>query len=419
MADLYYYELLLPSGQTRRGMTELSADVESERRRQLEAQAEGSLLVRCVRLCSTRSVLAPLLSRLIRGRVPQEEVGALLRDVAVMVQSGVPVFDAVRDVHEDRRLDGSRAVQAVCAQLERDLIAGASFGQAVARQPDVFSDTVRSLVSIGDETGDLGLMLTEAAAHLERLGRLKASSLQALIYPLFSLLAVLGAGAFWIVYVMPKLADMFRQFNAKLPPLTVAVLGTAGWLAKHWTLILMLLICLVVAAVLAWRYSEAVRLQVFRLMHRLPLVKRVVGASAYAMWCEHLSLLLRSGVDVMKSLGLLEIATVDRYVRHQVGQMRQLVERGDGLASAMRSTGGFPTLMVRMIEVGERSGTLDAQLAHLARLYSERLHQLMANLGEIFKPLVIMLVGGFFALLVVALMLPVYDLIRQTMGGVR
>ena len=72
-----------------------------------------------------------------------------------------------------------------------------------------------------------------------------------------------------------------------------------------------------------------------------------------------------------------------------------------------------------MIEVGERSGTLDSQLTHLARQYSERLHQLMANLGEIFKPLVIMLVGGFFALLVVALMLPVYDLIRQTMGGVR
>lgn len=419
MADLYYYELLLPSGRTQRGMAELNVDVENERRRVLEAQAAGSLLVRCVHLCSTRSVLAPLLSRLSRGRVPQEEVGSLLRDIAVMVQSGVPVFDAVRDVHADRRMDGARAVQAVCAQLERDLFAGASFGQAVARQPDVFSDTVRSLVSIGDETGDLGRMLMEAAAHLERLGRLKASSMQALIYPLFSLLAVGGAGAFWIIYVMPKLADMFRQFNAKLPPLTLWVLGTAGWLSQHWKLILLLMVAAFVAAGMAWRHSETVRLQVFRLMHRLPLVKRLAGASAYAMWCEHLSLLLRSGVDVMKCLSLLEIATVDRYVRQQVRQMRQLVERGDRLASAMRSTGGFPTLMVRMVEVGERSGTLDAQLAHLARLYSERLHLLMANLGEIFKPLVIMLVGGFFAVLVVALMLPVYDLIRQTMGGVR
>ncbi|RYF39033.1 MAG: type II secretion system F family protein [Comamonadaceae bacterium] len=354
------------------------------------------------------------------------DLAGLLRDMAVMTSAGIPVLDAIRAIADDASGSGGGGgsdlnpqVARVCRQLLDDLASGSSISGAFSRQSAVFPDTVRSLAVIGDETGTMHRMLMEAADHVDRVSAMKADAKQALIYPAFSFLAIFGAGGFWIVYVMPKLVGLFKQMNAKLPPITVAVLGTAGWLSDHWALLVGALSGCAAGAVLAWRHSEGVRRAVYGLLHRLPIARGIMVASGLAFFSEYLAILTRSGLDVVSSFNILERALRDLHYRDRVGAIRQFLERGDRISSAMRQVGGFPAMMVRMVSVGEDSGTLDRQLGYLSHEYATRLKRTVGALAEIIKPLVVVLAGAVFLLLIVALLLPVYDLVRQTMAGPR
>jgi general secretion pathway protein F/type IV pilus assembly protein PilC len=136
---------------------------------------------------------------------------------------------------------------------------------------------------------------------------------------------------------------------------------------------------------------------------------------------EHLAILVRAGLDFVSALDVLARSTQDRYYQRRLIQVRELVSRGEGIASSMRRTGGFPAMAVRMVAVGEESGSLDVQLTHLAGEYRKRLEILVKSLAEIIKPAVILLAGALFLFLIVALLLPVYDLVqqsvRQSLGG--
>lgn len=128
---------------------------------------------------------------------------------------------------------------------------------------------------------------------------------------------------------------------------------------------------------------------------------------------EHLAILIGAGVDIIRSLGVLERSLGDEYYCERIHKVREAVDRGEMLAPAMRQAGGFPAMALRMIAAGEESGTLETQLNHLAQEYRQRLAHLIATLSEIIKPLMILAAGLFFLLLVVALLLPIYDLVRQ------
>ncbi|KDB96041.1 type II secretion system F family protein, partial [Bordetella bronchiseptica] len=110
-------------------------------------------------------------------------------------------------------------------------------------------------------------------------------------------------------------------------------------------------------------------------------------------------------------------AISDDYYRDRIVAIRQIMERGEGISTAMRHVGGFPPIMMRMIAVGEETGTLDRQLSYLAKEYGTRLARVIAMLSEVIKPLVILIAGAMFTLLIVALLLPVYDLVRQSMAA--
>ena len=140
-------------------------------------------------------------------------------------------------------------------------------------------------------------------------------------------------------------------------------------------------------------------------------------SSGLAFFTEYMALLIRAGVDMVSSLQVMERAMRDEYYRDRIIAIRQVLERGDRVSAAMRQVGGFPSMMVRMIGVGEETGTLDSQFARLSAEYSLRLQRLITNLSEVIKPVVVLLAGGMFVFLIVALLLPVYDLVRQAITG--
>ena len=409
--NTYAYQLLLPNGRTRNGMLRLMVERDLSARLWLERHFDAVVL----RLHRLPNWLAGALSAVggATGQaLPPLELSGLLRDLAVMTRAGVPIVDGLKTMAAET--DASqRRVAATARLLLSALDAGASVSESFNRYPNIFPESVRNLMAIGEESGTIDRMLLEAAEHIERMTALGRNMRQALIYPAFVFATILGAALFWIYYVIPNLAQLFSQMNVKLPAITRAVLQLSTWLEGNALPSLLLLAGVFVGIWLLFKLHKGARQWLYALAHRLPIARVLITASGMAFITEHLAIMIAAGVDIMRSLGVLERALADEYYRERIRKVRVAVDRGELLGAAMSQVGGFPPMALRMIAVGEETGTLDTQLKYLAQEYRQRLAQLIGTLSEVIKPVIILVAGAFFLLLVVALLLPIYDLVRQ------
>lgn len=411
--NTYFYHVLLPEGTTRRGVVRLAVDRDFSARLWLERHYEGVVLA-LHRLPPWLANLQDIVLRPFRPTVRREDLAGFLRDLALMTGAGVPMLEALRALEAEGDLGDQPRLSGLARRLLDDLNAGSSVSDAFGRHPDVFPESVRNLVAIGDKTGNMDRMLLESAQHIERLMQIRRDMRTALIYPSFVFATLLAVALFWIYNVVPNMAQLFRQLNAKLPPITIALVNFADWVNHNALLGLALIIIGVIAFWLAWIRIPGTKEFMHRLGHRLPVSRVLMRSAGLAHITEHLALLIRAGIDIVSSLDILGRATSDTVYKKRIFALRDRVARGDRIGMAMRQIGGFPAMVTRMISVGEESGTLDAQLEHLATEYRLRLNTLVASLGEVIKPVVILFAGGMFLFLIVALLLPVYDLVRQT-----
>lgn len=408
--NTYFYRVLLANGRTRYGMLRLMVERDLSAKVWLERHYEAVVL----QLYRLPYWLASLIGAggTLGQKLPPVELSGLLRDLAVMTKAGVPIIESLKAISEETDTSQKR-IASTARLLMSALDAGAPISEAFNRHPNIFPESVRNLMEIGEESGTVDKMLLEAAEHIERMTALSRNMRQALIYPAFVFATMLGAALFWIYYVIPNLAGLFLQMRVKLPKITLLVLEISKWMEGNANASLFVILGSLFLIWLLIKLHPGVRKLTFSIAHRLPILRTLVTASGMAFITEHLAIMIASGVDIMRSLGVLERALRDEYYKERIKNVRTAVERGDLLASAMRQVGGFPPMALRMIAVGEETGSLDKQLKQLAQEYRMRLAHLIASLSEIIKPVIILMAGLFFILLIVALLLPIYDLVRQ------
>jgi type II secretory pathway component PulF len=409
--NTYFYRVLLANGRTKYGMLRLMVERDLSAKIWLERHFE-SVVLQLYRLPNWVAGIFSATGSTFGQKLAPIELSGLLRDLAVMTKAGVPIIESLKAIAEESDKSQKR-IASTARLLISALDAGAPISEAFNRHPNIFPESVRNLMAIGEESGTVDQMLLEAAEHIERMTSLGRNMRQALIYPAFVFATMFGAALFWIYYVIPNLAGLFLQMRVKLPAITRAVLEVSKWMEGNANTSLFVIFGVIVGIWLLIKLNRGARSFSFSLAHRLPILRTLVTASGMAFITEHLAILIASGVDIMRSLGVLERALSDEYYRERIKKTRLAVERGELLAAAMRQVGGFPPMALRMIAVGEETGSLDKQLKQLAQEYRQRLAHLIASLSEVIKPLIILLAGLFFILLIVALLLPIYDLVRQ------
>lgn len=409
----YYYRVLLPHGKVESGFLRMLVERDHSVQLRLEAQTDGTVL-NLVRMPKWVTALNDFRLKLFRRSLHSQDLAGFLRDMGIMLDAGVPMIEALTTLIEDE--SGDTGVADIARRVHTDLGSGMRLPQSFARHPDVFPETVRNLAEIGDQSGSLPKMLLESAAHTERLIDIRRDIRTALIYPVLVFATIIGVGFFWLYYVVPNMAQLFKQLQAKLPPLTQWLIAVSDALVQYLLLFGLVLVLIVLAMV--WIYKSIPRFKAWchEMLHKLPIFKTLTTSSGMAFVTEHLALLVRAGLDFMTSLEVLANATSDQYYRQRLLRVREGVARGEGIGASMRRVGGFPAMAVRMISVGEESGSLDKQLDRLAAEYRKRLDVVVSTLSEIIKPALILIAGALFIFLIVALLLPIYDLVRQSVN---
>jgi general secretion pathway protein F/type IV pilus assembly protein PilC len=377
----------------------------------LERGENTSIYVK--KLSPVASFIFQLLSLRFRKRVPRSFQAEFLSNISMMLRSGMTLITAMEEAAStSERPDFESDINDMITNIQ----GGATFSEAADKYRYIFPKTVIYLIRMGEETGRLDEMLQDASEHLKRIQNIISDTKQALLYPSFVFIAM-GAGLiFWFYYVVPKILSLFKEMDVTLPSLTVFLLKISEFIQNHFLSMVLGLALAIFIVVTAYKENRKAKMAIDALLLKLPISSTIISASTMAFITEYFSLLIKAGIDILQSMTILKESIKNEIYREKLGEVRENLARGEGIADSFRSVLIFPLFVIRMINVGELSGTLPEQLAYIAEDYRNKLSVLVATIGKMIEPIVLVVAGAMFAIIIAGLFLPIYDLVSRVGG---
>ncbi len=403
----YTFHRLTTAGVQERGMLNLAAPDPVTAMEYLER--DGSVVVD---VSPVPAILRPFSRLRAYGfrRVSRAETAQCLETLASYLGSGLILSEALQDLRGQTKTPELRQI---LSHLLVDVQAGVSLSRSMSRHGHVFSPTVLTMAGVGEEVGELPAQLKAAAEHLRHMDEIARLSRRILAYPLITLTVLLGVFGFWVLKVVPALAETFTDMGRDLPGAMQAALWLSHALSNHG---LTLLAALIGCAVLLWlgvKKTSFLRRCTDTLLLRLPFIGPVVSLAAGARVLELFGALLSNGVDPDRSLTLAWQAMTNSHYRNMLENARSMVSGGVSLSEALRRGGVLEDAAVRMLHAGERTGRLKEHCDLAAAEYRRRLHHSVQMLSKMMEPFLLVVFTLLLAFFILGFLAPVY----QSLGG--
>ncbi|SNZ02904.1 general secretion pathway protein F/type IV pilus assembly protein PilC [Persephonella hydrogeniphila] len=343
-------------------------------------------------------------------RIKKQEIIEVLENLHLIVKSGIPVINGLMDIAEDT---DNPLLKDMLLDMAYRVQMGYTLSRAFQIYENYFSSVVVSLVNIGEETGSLDKTLKDASEHLKKIEDIKAKTKQALIYPTFAFVSVFGALLFWLVYVLPKIIDAFKQFNITLPPTTIFIMYVSDFTRKYMVYFAVFLFIGGIIVKILRDKNEKFRYYTDKILLRLPVFGIILTNFNYAFFAEYIRLMIVSGIPLYQALYIMENASKNMVFKVAVKNTREKIEQGKSFSESLREEDVFSPLIIRMISIGEQAGRLDEQLEYISNYYYNKVDYLSQNIAKMIEPIVIGIVGGFMLVIMIGLVGPIYDLISE------
>jgi type IV pilus assembly protein PilC len=371
-----------------------------------QAVAKAQLRMQGISAKTVRRKVRPLVSFGSR-KIKSSDIALFTRQMATMMKAGVPLiqsFDIVADGFENQLMRN------LVTDIKTDVAAGGGLAASLARHPKYFDDLFCSLVSSGENSGTLDIMLDRVATYKEKTESLRAKIKKAMTYPIAVMVVAIVVTGILLVKVVPTFAETFKGFGADLPDFTLLVLRISEFVQAWWFILLFAVI------VASWSYSQAmlrskqIRDRVDALSLKLPVVGGIIHDSVVARFSRTLSTTFAAGVPLVEALESTAGAAGNSVYSAAVYQIRDDVTAGTSLYQSIRSTGLFPTMLLQMTSIGEQSGALDEMLGKVADQYETLVDDAVDNLSSLMEPLVMSILGVLVGGLMIAMYLPIFML---------
>jgi type IV pilus assembly protein PilC len=344
--------------------------------------------------------------------VNPKNLAVFTRQFSVMIDAGLPLvqcLDILGNQEEDKNFS------AVILATRTDVEGGASLADAMRRHPKTFDALFTNMIAAGEAGGILDTILKRLATYIEKAVKLKAQVKSAMIYPvaIIAIAVVVVTVILW--KVIPTFASLFAGLGAELPLLTRIVIALSNLLVRFMPI----LIVAMIAFVFAFRQyyaTEKGRRVVDGIVLKLPVLGIIMRKIAVARFCRTLSTLMTSGVPILDGLEITAKTAGNAIIEDALYEVRRAIERGETVASPLKQTAVFPGMVVQMIGVGEATGALDTMLAKIADFYEEEVDVAVAGLLTLLEPIMIAFLGGVVGGIVIAMYLPIFDLISKMTG---
>jgi type IV pilus assembly protein PilC len=344
--------------------------------------------------------------------VPAKNLAIFTRQFSVMIDAGLPLVQCLEILG---RQEPHKNFAAVILKVREDVEAGAALADSMKKHPKTFDNLYANMIAAGEAGGILDTILKRLAVYIEKNVKLKGEVKSAMIYPIAVIvIAALVVGAI-LWKVIPTFAQLFEGLGAQLPmPTRVVIAASNGVVAWGW----LFLIALGVLGYLIRSYygTEGGRLTIDAIMLKTPILGQILRKVAVARFCRTLSTLLSSGVPILDGLDITARTSGNAIIERAILKTRSGIERGETVSGPLKDTNVFPSMVVQMINVGETTGALDTMLSKIADFYEDEVDAAVAGLLTLLEPVMIAFLGVVVGGIVIAMYMPIFDLISKLTG---
>lgn len=348
-----------------------------------------------------------------RLKVPQQQLAEMTSQLAIMARSGVDTASSLGSLAAQCRRP---AMAEVLRDVHQSVLAGRTLSEALSDHHDVFESPFVAAVAAGEASGKMPYVLEQLAVRGRKAIRARRTLRAMMTYPILLLAASSCVIAALVLLVLPKFADIFAQYDMPLPPLTAMLIVVSGELSQRWYVWLPLAASLVVGAV-AWRRTPRGRAQIDSCWIRLPVVRDVYISHQVARIFQSIALMLESGVPLLDTLRLTRQAVGNSHYRQLLDDLEEAVVSGRNLASALKDAEIIPQSAREMVATAEAAGKLGEVTGLLGAYYDEEAEAGMRQLVGMLEPAITIGMGLIVVVIVLAVMLPVFDLSTLAHGS--
>ncbi len=350
---------------------------------------------------------APKKKRVVRRkRIKSADLAALCWQLSTMVEGGIPITVALDTIAEDSE---NTSLEPVLRTISEKVKKGESFSDGIAEFPKVFNQLSRALILAGETGGNLGDALERLAMYFDSRDRLAKKIKGATAYPIFVMCFITLIIIFIMAFIVPRFKSIFDSLGGELPAFTRAFMGFYDILRYNIIYIIGFIFVFVTSCVL---FSKTKKGHYFfsKVILRLPLLGKVFVQAFVATFCNTMSTLLCAGVSVLEVFDVLSGMTGNDIIKSAITQTRDNLVEGSNISVSMSTTGFFPNMVVKMIQVGEESGSLPRVLEKTSEHYERKVDTTVTTLTSLLEPIMIVSVGAVVSIVVIALYLPIFSM---------
>jgi type IV pilus assembly protein PilC len=345
--------------------------------------------------------------RLRKGAKPKD-LAVFTRQFSAMINAGLPMLKALSILEQQTE---SSVLRSTAEAVRLDIERGSSLSAALAKHPKVFNKLYVALVRSGEAGGVLEMVLDRLAANMEREVQLRQRVRSAMTYPVVVLAFVFLIMLAMLLFIVPQFKDIYATLGGTLPVPTLILLTVSNFLKKFF-LPVMAAIAIGIWLLRRWIDTERGRMVWDRFKLRVPIFGPLFRKTALARFSRTLGMLNRSGVPILQGLDVVQEAVNNAVVAQSLRDVQQAVKEGESLAKPLGRHPVFPPMVVQMLAVGEETGSLDTILEKVANFYDDEVTATVDALTSIIEPIMIFFVGGAVGLSVIALYLPMFNIIN-------
>ena len=341
------------------------------------------------------------------GTITEKDITLFTRQLATMLKSGVPLlqaFDIVAKGH------GNPAVSKLIYDVRSEVETGSSLKQAFEKHPLYFEPLYCNLIGAGEAAGILDAVLERLASYKEKILAIKSKIKSALFYPLAIVVVAFVITAIIMIFVIPAFKQVFSNFGADLPALTLLVIAASDFFVEWWWAIFGAIGGGIWLFFYTWKRSEKMQILMDRLLLRVPVFGDLVRKSAIARWTRTLSTTFAAGVPLVEALESVGGAAGNYVYLMATKRIQGEVATGSSLNSAMQGTDVFPNMVIQMVAIGEEAGSLDTMLSKVADYFEQEVDDAVEALSSLMEPMIMVVLGTLIGGLVIAMYLPIFKL---------
>ena len=339
--------------------------------------------------------------------ISNSKLSLISRQLSTLINSGIPVDQALDSVSE--QIEPPRIGNKL-RQVSLKVKSGYKLSESLEEHPESFDRLFCSLIKAGESSGELGKILEKTSDFLEKRGNMSQEITGALVYPLILFTVAIGIISLLLVYVVPDVVSQFSNLDRELPLLTKSLLFLSQVLTNPIFQIFIVLFCLLLYVPLKYFGTQKVKFKFDEILLKIPVVKNFLLDADLSRFTSSLSLLRLGNVSILNALKISSDTISNSYLRSSIIKASSRVGEGESLAKSLGRVNAIPPLVIQMIQNGEKSGKLEDMLSKLSDYLETRFRNSTKIAMNLFEPLVIIILGVFVALIVLAILLPLIQL---------